>query len=1109
MAGRLPLQDQDICDLGAAWRDWADATDPHLSPVLFREAAERGGPKLVNWLDRPEASPFTVVAETAEEGLAALARAFEDHDGLRSTGAGERVVVARTPQAVTKIAAAASEVILVVATPEVEAAAGSWDGRVIVVTHRNAVEGEPDLVVDLVSDRTLHEGLTAMNLPYARYLELQQDSGGSLVVLRRRLARLPALRNPPWANDRALGVSLIPLMMVGAWDSASEADRVILEAAAAMGMDEIERTVAGLVGGADSPVWSIGTMRGVVSKIDAFHAIQGLVTQADLTRFFQVAEIVLAEADPALELPEEKRWAANVYGKTRQHSGVLRQGLCETAVLLSVHGDRLFRSRLGVNVKGLVDGLVRRLLTPLAGATWLSQRQDLPRYAEAAPEVFLGLLEDDLRSADPKVLSLMTPAESSMFSSPGRTHLLWALETLAWNPLWMPRVVAILGRLAMAQPADNWANTAEGSLGSILRSWLPQTAAPLDDRLAALDMLLQQFPSIGWRLSLAQFDHHATTGEYAARPRWRDDARGAGEGVPHAEAVAMAQKGLELAIAHPGHNETTLGDLIDRLEGIPPADRPKVWAAVSAWLHTDPSDRAKALLRERIRRAAIPARRRARGLDPALPAQSAKLYAALEPEDPVWRHHWLFAQQYVPESASELIDDGDDFLKRDEQIAQQRDAAMAEVWAAGGVDAIRRLAEDSEAPMMIGWHLARVLTEGEVARCLEEVLGGPESAPLDACLSGLLAGLAADHRARILTGALAAGGADCNLSTAMRDRLLLRAPFAPETWDIVDQLPEAARETYWTEVLPRHLFDDPPALNRAVEELLRRRRPRAAFSTARLGFKQLETARFLRLLHDAGTVGDEPAAHYRLSSYDVSSAFEHLTGRPDVDPDSLARLEFLFIDALTHSKHGIRNLERNLASSPSLFVQALVYAFRRRGEGEDPPELAPKSPESAEGLARASYTLLTRARRLPGLNDKGEIDGRRLRLWIAEVRTLAREFGRSEVAESCMGQVLAHSPPGTDGIWPAEAVRDVLEERGSPELTNGMKVGRFNGEGAVWRGAGGGQERGIAEEYRQWARQTAGRHPFTARMLMEMAEDYEARAAWHDDRTNISKRLAP
>ncbi len=202
------------------------------------------------------------------------------------------------------------------------------------------------------------------------------------------------------------------MALIGAWHAEPEADREIVAYVADRKYETIEDDVARLLRFDDSPVWSAGRYRGVVSKIDALFAIARMITPADLDRFFDAAEYVLSESDPALELPEEKRWAAALYGKKRDHSGALREGICETLVILSVHGNNLFQSRLGIDVESRVAVLIRKLLTPLTLEKLLSHDHDLPRYAEAAPDEFLKIIEEDLRRNDPVVFGLLKPVDS-------------------------------------------------------------------------------------------------------------------------------------------------------------------------------------------------------------------------------------------------------------------------------------------------------------------------------------------------------------------------------------------------------------------------------------------------------------------------------------------------------------------------------------------------------------------------------------------------------------------------------------------------------------------------------------------------------------------------
>ena len=184
----------------------------------------------------------------------------------------------------------------------------------------------------------------------------------------------------------------------------------------------------------------------------------------------------------------------------------------------------------------------------------------------------------------------MHPAGSAIFSSCSRSGLLWALESLAWNPRWLPRVVLILSKLSTIRINDNWVNKPENTLEAIFRSWIPQTAAGINERIAALELLVRRNPEIGWRICVNQLDPHATTGHYSYRPRWRNDATGAGHPLRNNEPFLMIAKAFELAINWPAHSERTLGDLVDRLHGIPPQKQGAVWAAIKIWANSNPDD---------------------------------------------------------------------------------------------------------------------------------------------------------------------------------------------------------------------------------------------------------------------------------------------------------------------------------------------------------------------------------------------------------------------------------------------------------------------------------------------------------------------------------------
>jgi hypothetical protein len=1110
MAERIGTGSDDILSLEECWDRWANVTNPKLSKEIFQGSIEAFKKAFQDWLDQPPSRPFVVTAASEEEALAFVACLSE----ALGTIPGEyhaRAVVLRSVTALRRATKASSSFIPVIVSHEVEEASAGIHSHLhtIIIRRRNAVENEPDVALDLVDDATFNKALAAMGIPEEEFPVLARASGQSPTILRRRLSEVPAIKFPSWAKDSGLARKLIPLGFAGVWHSQTKADQEILSYLSGDSYGAVERSVTELLNVEQSPVWTVGRHHGVASKIDVLYGISRFVTSQDLENFFFIARVVLSERDPSLDLPEEERYAASIYGKVRDHSNALREGICETLVLLAVHGNNLFREHPGVDVEAHVNAVVRELLTPFKAETWASQRGDLPRYAEAAPDQFLDILESDLDSDDPKILALLTPASSQLFGGGcPRSGLLWALELLAWKPERLVRVASLLARLSKPKIDDNWINKPENSLKSLFRSWMPQTAANVEQRKAALETITRLYPEIGWQLCIDQFDPYGAIGNYNSRPRWRKDASGAGQVVSGHEHYQFARKALDIALDWSSHNQRTLGDLIERLQVIPD-DQENVWQRVRTWIESGPSDEQKAELRERIRRYAFTSR--GRKLGGKTKDHAREVYDLLAPRDPLVQHQWLFARHWVEESSEEIEAADFDYKKREERVAKLRANAIAEIWKTAGYDGILQLCELGEASSVVGGQLAA----GAVKRFnaldfIYRLAFEPQtrsSAQFDACISGLLYGTGDDARNKLLEVLISKFQTEGDAGEIKCVRVLKAAPFRRSTWHHLNRLRPESRSLYWKEVYPNWDRQDADELHELLDRLIKAGRPRAALSAVRFELHRIESASLVQLLKEVATSGTEPSGHYRFNSYEIVQALEVLDKRPDASSDEIAQLEFLYLSALQHERRGIPHLERQLAQSPALFVQAIGLAYKRTDDGEDPPEWQLADGEQRKNTATQAYRLLHNAKRIPGTQDDGAIDASKLKAWIAEVRSLCRSYARSEIGDNVIGELLSKSRPGLDGIWPCEAVREALEELGSTRLADGMAVGLYNQRGAHWRGAGGAQERELSARYRGWSRQIAFDSPFTSRLLERIASTYDRDAVWHDTDANLRKRL--
>jgi hypothetical protein len=121
-----------------------------------------------------------------------------------------------------------------------------------------------------------------------------------------------------------------------------------------------------------------------------------------------------------------------------------------------------------------------------------------------------------------------------------------------------------------------------------------------------------------------------------------------------------------------------------------------------------------------------------------------------------------------------------------------------------------------------------------------------------------------------------------------------------------------------------------------------------------------------------------------------------------------------------------------------------------------------------------------------------------LQSWITEVRALATLAARSAIADTYIGNILAHSPPES-GIWPPTPVSRVLEDLSSAEIESGLRNERYNMCGTMTKTMfeGGDRERKLAKEYRQWS-EALQAYPRTSSLLARMAGEWDREARRED-----------
>lgn len=256
----------------------------------------------------------------------------------------------------------------------------------------------------------------------------------------------------------------------------------------------------------------------------------------------------------------------------------------------------------------------------------------------------------------------------------------------------------------------------------------------------------------------------------------------------------------------------------------------------------------------------------------------------------------------------------------------------------------------------------------------------------------------------------------------------------------------------------------------------------------------------VRVLEHAVRGTGVETVNWGLLCLDVAELVKYLQRCGEIGEARLAKLEWYYLPLFREPGYSPSLLYKALAEDPEFFVGVLRLVYR--SEAEEPGD-HPR--EEQEAMARRAYDLLHGWRVPPGVREDGSVDPEKLHAWVSKARELVRSSGRSKIGDYHIGQILAHYPAGTDGAWPHEALRDLLEELASDEIDQGIRIGVINKRGTVTRsiGEGGAQERAIAQRYRSCSEAVRDRWPRVGRILASLATAYEAEARWEDIRDEL------
>lgn len=1094
LARALSKRPPGVHTLDEAWEEWSLSTTPAMHPDLVMADRDEEAMRVLRWL-REDPSVLTVESDSHGESIAFLHATLSMLPAEPRLAYETRCLVVAGTDVARILGDSLTSLIIVLENAESGLAQRlAARGHHVYVHSRisNSASGS-SLRLPRPGREALSAGLKTMGIERERRESLVSDSAQSLSVLQRLLARHPATA-PRWAEETSAR-SLVTALLAGSWDESNAADSAIIEELSEGPLKSTLKDLTPLLALSDSPIRKAGTIWKIASPRDAWNHLASHVSSQELERFQTVALKVIGSRNPVFDIDPQHRSGLHREDSIRTYSEGLRAGIAETLILLSVFGNSAPGLR---DCEARISHIVRTLFDDADAARWWSLSDELKFLAEASPDAFLSAVEDDLARDSPSILTLFVE-DGGSFGGEHISHLLWALEMLAWNADYLARASLILARLAQRDPGGRYSNRPKNSLRQIFLVWMPQTHATLVQRLMVLDLVRKRAPDVAWTLLLGILPTGGGSTPHSPQARWRTFSTAQREQVTYPLIGKSTQEITARLLSDVGTDSTRWSNLIEVLPNLSPEDRAKAVALLSAVAEKIKDDADRTRIRDALRKLlhhhrAFPSAGWALNPNELEPIDAT--LEAYESTDPVTKDSWLFDQR------PELHRPSGKGWQEDQKLAHSAQQNAVLKAATGGIDCLFALAAKAPQPGLIGVAISHLPALKDLS---------------DAILTrGLMSTEAAEHSVAhgfIVESSRVHGEQwyDDLLARARRDnfgreailRILRALPTKKRIWQEAEAFGGEIERAYWRGVECAWIEGDGDDIELAIRKLTDAGRARDAVLVASQYIeKKLRPGSLLTLLDDAAQQPpDELESRGDGFRHDIVEIFKYLDSVDGVPPERMARLEWKYLPFFRFSDREPTQLHNALASDPQFFVQAIRAIFRPAKESgiqEAPSE----NPELERAAAERAFELLQSWNGLPGRAADGTVDSNQLEAWVKNARRLCRDCGRGEIGDQYIGQMLSASPSAPDGTWPAEPVREVIEICQSRELETGLLVGVGNRRGVTSRGVtdGGDQERDRATDYRAYSKATRYQWPRTSALLERLAKDLEREGGWHDDR---------
>lgn len=891
-----------------------------------------------------------------------------------------------------------------------------------------------------------------------------RDTGRNITILRRRLGFDGTM--PQWSNSKDL-IKLLPAFILGMWNEECEGDKKVLEKLTGQNYTIYKQFLNGILHEEDSPFVKVGAEWLLKSPYDVMSLAMPYICDSGLIEILKgICKAITDDVDTTLK----DDWYKKTYHRFNlKYSYSIRRGILRTLILLSVFSDK---EELVNDVNYTISQLTRPNVD-----WWLTACHSdiLSLMAEAAPYNFLKVIENDLHSDNSIIRTIFKNdfAHKSLFgNSVHYISILQALEVTAWLPNCLPIASEILLSLCNLGAKEGHVNSPFTSLKEIFNILFPHTFATTNKRVSVLKNLFYKNQHIAFKLCSELIKGRQSGFSNYSPTLWRTFGKYQPI-VPNSnEYYLLLSCCVELCCSVDNLSEAEYLSLLDILcdEQKPKIQDNEKKLIITTLNKKSPQLKGNQVILKRLHR--IDYFDYVSSLKKKVQRSNwiKKLIETVTPEDLIGQVLWKFDHNYLEPSIYDK-----DYKNRGTKIYNNRKAAFNKILKNKGLSGIKELLERTDMPNVIGQLLAG---QKVPSKYIEFVLKFSNNKSFTCAFFRMIYYKHPKIFNKIITSNTYDENTKCFIlsSLAVIDSKIVK---------YLDSFSENFRKAFWNNI-DSNIYVGKENLDYACSNFCHEERYDVAINLIDIGNYNdvsITTNTIVEALLGAFTHPNPMLEN--LNPYDLEKIIKDLDSRPDAEDKDVIDIELFFTAWRNEPIDKNSRLVKAVYSDPHFLFSMICCIYPPKHSNESCRNISLEE----ETLAIASRIIIENLKTLPFIDEKGNIDGYKLRKYVDNLYNLGIENDRKIGTAIEIGSLLGNTPINDD--FPQDEICQILQDYNDEDMLNSFRVRLYNRRGAAFRQVydGGDQKRDLVEKIDKFIIKTEDKYYYVANEVFQVLKD--------------------